>query len=89
MQQLQADIQQLREELDSRPRNGVNNIEPINSNVSEGQDFQPTPPVNVSVPERYVYVPRERKCPRFSGKRSHDAMTVEDRVKEVSRSLFQ
>ncbi|XP_022518191.2 uncharacterized protein LOC111188716 [Astyanax mexicanus] len=36
--------------------------------------------------ERYVYIPRERKCPRFSGK-SSDMLTVEDWVEEVRRSL--
>lgn len=36
--------------------------------------------------DRYVFLPRERKCPRFSGK-SSDTLTVEDWVEEMRRSL--
>lgn len=32
-------------------------------------------------------MPRERKCPRFSGKRSHEEVSVEEWVDEVRRSL--
>ncbi|KAL0154049.1 hypothetical protein M9458_050649 [Cirrhinus mrigala] len=41
----------------------------------------------VSTLERYVYIPRERKCPRFSGKISQDSLTVEDWVEEARRHL--
>ncbi|KAL2085708.1 hypothetical protein ACEWY4_019028 [Coilia grayii] len=37
--------------------------------------------------ERLVCVPRERKCPRFSGKMSVDNMSVQDWIEEASRSL--
>lgn len=37
--------------------------------------------------ERLVCLPRERKCPRFSGKRSVDNISVEDWIEEVRRSL--
>ncbi|KAL2098415.1 hypothetical protein ACEWY4_007622 [Coilia grayii] len=37
-------------------------------------------------PERYVYLPRERKCPRFSGKNT-DPLPIEEWVEEARRSL--
>lgn len=37
--------------------------------------------------ERYVYIPRERKCPRFSGKVSQDSLPVEEWVDEARRHL--
>lgn len=37
--------------------------------------------------EHLVCVPRERKCPRFSGKMSVDNISVEDWVEEANRSL--
>lgn len=37
--------------------------------------------------ERLVCVPRERKCPRFSGKMSVDNMSVQDWIEEARRSL--
>ncbi|XP_061574030.1 uncharacterized protein LOC133440727 [Cololabis saira] len=41
-----------------------------------------------SVPERvYIYAPRERKCPRFSGVMAQDGLTVEDWVEEARKSL--
>lgn len=35
----------------------------------------------------YVYVPRERKCPRFSGNLAQDSLSVGDWVEEVRKSL--
>ena len=35
----------------------------------------------------YIQAPRERKCPRFSGKMSQDSITVEDWVEEARKSL--
>lgn len=43
---------------------------------------------NNPAPERvYVYAPRERKCPRFSGVMVQDGLTVEDWVEEARKSL--
>ena len=36
---------------------------------------------------RYVYVPKERKCPKFTGKMSVDLLTVEQWVDEARRCL--
>ncbi|KAK0144109.1 hypothetical protein N1851_017537 [Merluccius polli] len=60
---------------------------------SPSQPRQPASMVNVAshtpIPtggvERYVYVPSERKCPRFSGKLSNDSLTAEDWVEEARR----
>lgn len=75
VQQLQADNERLR----SNGGAGTS----ASGNATEGS-------VNLSetrgVTERYVYMPRERKCPRFSGKPT-DVLTVEDWVEEVHRSL--
>lgn len=84
VQQLQADNQQLREELFRRPANAGGEAQA----VSPRRDVDARSFVNISASERYVYVPRERKCPRFSGKRSIDLLTVEDWVEEVRRSLI-
>ena len=35
----------------------------------------------------YMYAPRERKCPRFSGDIAQDGLTVEDWVEEAKKSL--
>ncbi|XP_067309059.1 uncharacterized protein [Pseudorasbora parva] len=85
VQQLQADNQQLREELFRRPVNVEDEAEQA---TSPRHDVNVHTPINVPTSERYVYVPRERKCPRFSGKGSIDLLTVEDWVEEVRRSLI-
>lgn len=36
---------------------------------------------------RYIYVPRECKCPKFTGKMSVDLLTVEQWIEEVHRCL--
>lgn len=53
-------------------------------------NYGPSPVSMPSLPaltERYVNVPRERKCPRFSGKTSQDSLGVEDWIEEVRSSL--
>lgn len=84
VQQLQTDNQQLRQELVRRPVEVVDEAQ----SVSPRRDVGARPSANIPVSERYVYVPRERKCPRFSGRRSIDLLTVEDWVEEVRRSLI-
>lgn len=77
VQQLQSENARLREETTQRV------VAAPANDLSEGPSSAPIPltnslPVPVSMPslpvvtERYVYVPRERKCPRFSGKASQD-----------------
>ncbi|XP_026119499.1 uncharacterized protein LOC113098681 [Carassius auratus] len=84
VQQLQTDNQQLRQELVRRPVEVVDEAQSASSRLDVGA----RPSVNISASERYVYVPRERKCPRFSGRRSVDLLTAEDWVEEVRRSLI-
>lgn len=92
VQQLQAENVRLREETGQR-EGGVSGQAPLET-VSIG----PAPETSSSstlvsgssfpvLAERYVYVPRERKCPRFSGKTSQDLLGVEDWIEEVRSSL--
>lgn len=55
--------------------------------ASVGATSGPPVPSPMGTIERYVYVPRERKCPRFSGKLSQDSLTVKDWVEEARRHL--
>ncbi|XP_041920078.1 uncharacterized protein LOC121714900 [Alosa sapidissima] len=86
VQQLQADNTKLREEVAQR------SVPPTPDSLP-GQSPRPGPvneavrPAPTGVVERYVYIPRERKCPRFSGRLSHDSLTVEDWVEEARRHL--
>lgn len=92
VQQLQSENAKLREETAQRVATAPAN------DLFEGSSSVPIPvtnslPTPVSIPslpvvtERYVYVPRERKCPRFSGKASQDSLEVEDWIEEVRSSL--
>lgn len=74
----------------------VNQLKADNQRLSGGErsstssDATQVPLSNVpgTTPvERLVCVPRERKCPRFSGKMSVDNMSVQDWIEEVRRSL--
>lgn len=78
VKQLQADNQRLRETPPPGEEAGPSRQSPaqLASSVS-GQ----------ALTERLVCVPRERKCPRFSGKRSVDGISVEDWIEEARRSL--
>lgn len=84
VQQLQTDNQQLQQEL---VRRSVVVVVEAQS-ASPRRDVGARPSVNILASERYVYVPLERKCPRFSGRGSIDLLTVEDWVEEVRRSLI-
>ena len=73
VKQLQADNQRL---CDTQATE-----EPAPSSRPDGVAARPTPL------ERLVCVPRERKCPRFSGKMAVDNISVEDWIEEARRSL--
>lgn len=77
IQQLQADNERLRASSAAEGLAGA-------SSVGEGSTESTAAPASVTRerPERYVYLPRKRKCPRFSGK-STDILFVE----EARRSL--
>lgn len=85
VQQLQADNKQLRDELRRRPVNVE--ADEADEVLSNNNDTALPPTAFVSTPA-YVYVPRERKCSRFSGKRSVDMLPVEDWVEEVRSALI-
>lgn len=98
VQKLQSDNEQLREEVNRRPAHVE--VNPNSSPSSESAfssitpaPVQPAPSAVRSVPPsppmsgRYVFVPRERKCPRFSGKVSQDSLSIEEWVEEIRRSL--
>lgn len=84
LRQLKATNENLRELLRER------------SQVSDPGQGPSTAPVNVAPVDsvandatnpRYLYVPRERKCSKFTGKMSVDLLTVEQWVEEVRRCL--
>lgn len=67
----------------STPTTPIQSRPPVPSLV----DVAPPTPTPTGVAERYVFIPRERKCPRFSGKLPPDSLTVEDWVEEARRHL--
>lgn len=86
IQQLQADNDRLRA---SPVGEGAGATRPAGEGLGEtGAAESSAAPTSVTVerPERYVYLPRERKCPRFSGK-STDPLPIEEWVEEARRSL--
>lgn len=76
VQQLQADNDRL------RATEGAS-ISASTTEVARGSNISD---IHNNVFECYVYMPRERKCPKFLGKYS-TVLTVEDWVEEVCRSL--
>lgn len=103
VQKLQADNAQLREEVSQRPArvevnpNSGNSSETDSDPVPASRGVNPSPaaipsvgsstPPSPQTTGRYVFVPRERKCPRFSGKTSQDTLSIEEWVEEIKRSL--
>ena len=84
LRQLKATNEQLREQLseqsqvpDSVP--GPSTAPPDTHPVSR--------PTHDATNHRYLYVPRERKCSKFTGKLSVDLLTVEQWIEEVRRCL--
>lgn len=84
LQQLKATNEQLREQLQGQSQvqepipetsTALPNVAPASGLGSEAMN------------PRYIYVPRERKCPKFTGKMSVDLLTVEQWVEEVRRCL--
>lgn len=92
VKQLQVENARLREETTRRVV-AVPADDPLEGPASGLTPETNSLPTSVSRPslplvaERYVYVPRERKCPRFSGKASQDPLGVEDWIDEVRNSL--
>lgn len=74
-QQLQAQQTQTRQVLDSQPGTSNANMASTSALPNETGNI------------RYVYVPKERKCPTFTGKMSVDLLTIEQWVDEVRRCL--
>lgn len=84
LQQLKASNEQLREQLreQSQTLNSVPGPSVVPPNVTPVDG-----PVDEAINTRYIYVPKERKCPKFTGKMSVDLLTVEQWVEEVRRCL--
>lgn len=82
VQQLKASNEQLQAQL--RAPSQVPDLQsgPETVNNAPSRDLQ-----NEAVGVRYVYVPKERKCPKFTGKMSIDQLTVEQWVEEVRKCL--
>lgn len=101
VQQLQAENAKLRAEVTQAPPTAALTTAPVgqqpspastssgpqSSSNSMSAGSNTTRSVLSGAVERYVYVPRERKCPRFAGKLSQDSLTVEDWVEEARRHL--
>ncbi|KAK0135597.1 hypothetical protein N1851_028547 [Merluccius polli] len=86
VQKLQSDNEKLREEVNTRP--GPSNPDDVVGEPAASVDPAAVPaPTSPLVTGRYVLVPRERKCPKFSGKTAQDPITVEEWVEEARRSL--
>ncbi|MGL5901516.1 MAG: hypothetical protein ACRCZO_02430, partial [Cetobacterium sp.] len=89
VQQLQVENARLRSEASQSSSSVPMGVLPIGEQQppSSGASAMGSSPIlnPVGTVERYVYVPRERKCPRFSGKLSQDSLTVEDWVEEARR----
>lgn len=87
VRQLQAENEQLKSQVANQstvsPQAGPSNDPDASTSASVNI---PTPAA-APVQTQFVYVPRERKCPRFSGKLSVDLITVEKWIEEARRCL--
>ncbi|CAB1417850.1 unnamed protein product [Pleuronectes platessa] len=82
-QQLQTANEQLREQL----QNQSQLAEPLPGSSTSSPNVVPEGSLASDAANlRYVYVPRERKCPKFTGKMSVDLLTVEQWIEEGERS---
>lgn len=88
IQQLQADNDRLRATFGQAGTSGAGISDAYaSSSGNDGGGSSGAGIANVSHrSERYIYLPRERKCPRFSGKDT-DTLPVEEWVEEARRSL--
>ncbi len=88
IQQLETDNARLRSNSDQGNTTGLRASDaPVNSGLNEGGGASGSGTTSTTNrAERYIFLPRERKCPRFSGK-STDVLPVEEWVEEARRSL--
>lgn len=91
IRQLRAENEQLKAQ--GRSQEGASNASTSNSESSASSATASSQQPSASnAPDtllhtRYVYVPRERKCSKFTGKLSVDLLTVDQWVKEARRCL--
>ncbi|CAB1438261.1 unnamed protein product [Pleuronectes platessa] len=79
LQQLKTANEQLREQL----QNQSQLAEPLPGSSTSSPNVVPEGSLaSDAVNLRYVYVPRERKCPKFTGKMSLDLLTLEQWIEE-------
>lgn len=87
VRQLQAENEQLKSQM-ANERAASTQAQPSNepsASTPAGGPVQSS--AGGPVQPQFVYIPRERKCPRFSGKLSVDLITVEKWIKEARRCL--
>lgn len=85
VQQLQAENELLRSQMANQSavhQAGQSSEASASTSASTSVNAPP-----VSVPTQFLYVPRERKCPKFSGKMSVDLITVEKWIEEARRCI--
>ncbi|CAL9703580.1 unnamed protein product [Knipowitschia caucasica] len=86
LQQLKASNEQLREQLQIRQTQSTQVSDPCpgssNTNMASMSNAS-----HETANIRYVYAPKDRKCPKFTGKMSIDMLTVNQWVEEVRRCL--
>lgn len=95
LQGLMDEIRQLRAENEQLKAQGRGQERVTNDSTSNSESGVPSATVSSEqstsrdalMNTRYVYVPRERKCAKFTGKLSTDLLTVDQWVKEARRCL--
>ena len=83
VQQLRAENEQLKSQMANQ--SAGQQAGPSTEGSASTSNNVDVPPV--SVPTPFLYVPRERKCPKFSGKMSVDLITVEKWIEEARRCI--
>lgn len=80
VQQLQADNDRLRQGAGGQPAGpGPVSVEGSSNSSSGGSSSMTS--------GRFLYIPRERKAPRFSGNSAQDSLGIEDWVEEIKQCL--
>lgn len=91
LRQLRAENEQLKarglgqeDATDGQAPNSESNAPPATTSSQQSTSSSTS---GAALQPRYVYVPRERKCSKFTGKLSADLLTVDQWVKEARRCL--
>lgn len=91
LRELQAENDRLKSQVASQsgPSSAASSNTTASTSTTALTDSALTDSVSATAPvtSQLVYVPRERKCPKFSGKLSVDLITVEKWIEEARRCL--